>query len=86
MRRGVGPGGSEGVGPPLESGIYRVKIIFKKISYLYGPPLKKICSLAPEHFHCFDLPNRPVLPLSDKFDGALTKAGRINGFLLVAVR
>ena len=47
MRRGVGPGGSEGVGPPLESGIYRVKIIFKKISYLYGPPLKKICSLAP---------------------------------------
>ena len=49
MRRGVGPGGSEGVGPPLESGIYRVKIIFKKISYLYGPPLKKICSLAPAY-------------------------------------
>ena len=39
-----------------------------------------------EHFHCFDLPNRPVLPLSDKFEGALTKAGRINGFLLAAVR
>ena len=32
------------------------------------------------------LPNRPVLPLTDKFDGALTKAGRINGFLLAAVR
>ena len=39
-----------------------------------------------ERFHCFDLPNRPVLPLSDKFEGALTKAGRINGFLLAAVR
>ena len=32
---------------PLELGFYRVKITFFKISYLFGPPLEKIRSLAP---------------------------------------
>ena len=49
ITRGVGPGGVWGVGPPLELGFYRVKITFFKISYLFGPPLEKIRSLAPEY-------------------------------------
>ena len=46
------PGGSGGVGPPLELEIYIVKI--SKIRKIYfflsiGPPLGKNRSLAPEH-------------------------------------
>ena len=43
------PGGSGGVGPPLESGIYVVKKISKNYSYLLGPPLDKNRSVAPEY-------------------------------------
>ena len=35
------PGGSGGVGPSLESGIYVVKNFFEKFSYLFRPPLDK---------------------------------------------
>ena len=45
------PGGSGGVGPPLESGIYVVKIFLKIfLIYIFGPPLDKNRSQAPVHF------------------------------------
>ena len=45
------PGGSGGVGPPLESGIYVVKKFLKFFSYLFGPPLDKNRSQAPAQAH-----------------------------------
>ena len=44
------PGGPGGPGPPLELGMYGVKILnFHKLSLilLIGPPFDKNCSLAP---------------------------------------
>ena len=50
------PGGSGGVGPPLELEVYVVKILkIRKFNYFssIGPPLGKNCSLAPDYtyFH-----------------------------------
>ena len=54
MIRGAGPGGAGGAQAPLELGIYRVKFLkIRKISFflLFGPPLDKICSVAPGKNH-----------------------------------
>ena len=48
------PGGPGGPGPPLELGIYRVKILkIRKISFflLIGPPLGKNRSPAPDNIY-----------------------------------
>ena len=45
--RGLGPGGSGGVGPPLESGIYVIKKNFEKLFLFIGTPLDKNRSVAP---------------------------------------
>ena len=42
---------------PLKLGIYRVKNFFRKISYLFGPPLENICSLAPGYAKGHELRN-----------------------------
>ena len=41
------PGGSGGVGPPLESGIYVIKKNFEKLFLFIGTPLDKNRSVAP---------------------------------------
>ena len=49
---GGGGGGGGGVGPHLESGIYIAKKFLKFFSYLFGPPLDKNHSQAPDYLVC----------------------------------